>query len=215
MKMIKLASILLAGLVLCSCTTIDPVTGEERVSHASAGAGIGAISGAIIGSAMGNTKGAIIGAGLGAVAGGAIGGNMDRQEAMFRQRLARSGVRVIREGDNIRLILPSDITFANDSANIDPHFYRTLNTVAQVMRDFPDTTIKVAGYTSDTGSDMHNQLLSEERAKYVGEYLAAQHVNPNRINAVGYGKRYPVASNASAEGRAQNRRVEITLHAIR
>ena len=121
----------------------------------------------------------------------------------------------MREGNEIRLILPSDITFANDSANIDPHFYRTLNTVAVVMRDYRNTTITVAGYTSDTGSDMHNQLLSEDRAKFVAEYLVAQHVNPNRIHAVGYGKRHAIASNATAEGRAQNRRVEITLQAIR
>jgi len=215
MQTIKLSALLLSGLLLTSCTTYDPVTGEERVSHAGTGAGIGAISGAILGSAMGSTKGAIIGAGLGAVAGGAIGGDMDRQEAMFRQRLSRSGVRVVRAGNDIRLILPSDITFANDSANIDPHFYRTLNTVAVVMRDYRNTTITVAGYTSDTGSDMHNQLLSEDRAKFVAEYLVAQHVSPSRIHAVGYGKRHAVASNATAEGRAQNRRVEITLQAIR
>lgn len=205
---------LLVSLTLTSCATVDPYTGETRVTNTGLGVGIGAASGALIGSALGNSKGALIGAGVGALAGGAIGNDMDRQAAMFRSRLQHSGVRVVRVGNDIRLIMPSDITFANDSAQIDPHFYRTLNSVAAVMRDFRNTTIKVAGFTSSTGGDSHNQLLSEDRAQNVADFLVSQGVNPNRISPVGYGKRYPIASNGTSQGQAQNRRVEVTLHAI-
>ncbi|MDQ2993523.1 MAG: OmpA family protein [Pseudomonadota bacterium] len=213
MKSTTLLTLLMATL-LTSCTTYNPNTGEERIDRTGTGIGLGALGGAIVGSALGSTQGAVIGAGLGAIAGGAIGADMDRQEAMLRQRLNHSGVRVVRTGDDIRLIMPGDITFGNDSANINPKFYRTLNSVAHVMRDFRNTTIRVAGFTSDSGSDEHNQMISEDRAENVAEYLVAQNVNPHRIHAVGYGKRYPIASNATAEGRAQNRRVEVTLHAI-
>lgn len=205
---------LVASLALSGCMTVDPHTGEQHVSKSTMGVGIGAAGGALIGSAVGSGKGALIGAGIGALAGGAIGNDMDRQEALLRRHLKHSGVRVVRNGNDIRLILPSDITFANNSAQIDPNFYRTLNSVASVMRDFRNTTIKVAGYTSSTGGDTHNQLLSEERATNVSDYLVAQGVNPNRVTPVGFGKRFAIASNTTAAGQAQNRRVEVTLHAI-
>ncbi len=216
MKMTQLltTATLLITMTLTGCMTVNPHTGEQRVTNTGMGIGVGAASGALIGSALGNTQGALIGAGIGALAGGAIGNDMDRQEALLRKRLHRSGVRVVRVGNDIRLIMPSDITFANNSAQIDPHFYRTLNSVAAVMRDFRNTTIKVAGYTSSTGTDTHNQILSEERALHVADYLVAQSINPNRVTPVGYGKRYAIASNTTAEGQAQNRRVEVTLHAI-
>lgn len=206
--------ILLTSITLSGCVIVDPHTGEQRVAKSSIGVGIGAASGAFIGSAIGRSNGALIGAGIGALAGGAIGNDMDRQEAMLRRHLAHSGVRVVRVGNDIRLIMPSDITFANDSAQISPQFFRTLNSVASVMRDFRNTTIKVAGYTSSTGSDMHNQVLSEERANEVADYLINQGINPNRVTPVGFGKRYAIASNTTPEGQAQNRRVEVTLHAI-
>ncbi len=216
MKIVQIltSATLAASLALSGCMTTDPVTGEKQVTKSTIGAGIGAASGALLGSAIGNGKGALIGAGIGALAGGAIGNDMDQQEALLRRHLAHSGVRVVRNGNDIRLIMPSDITFSNNSAQIDAHFYRTLNSVASVMRDYRNTTIKVAGYTSSTGSDMHNQVLSEERATNVANYLVAQGVNANRVTPVGFGKRYAIASNTTAEGQAQNRRVEVTLHAI-
>jgi outer membrane protein OmpA-like peptidoglycan-associated protein len=216
MKLTQLitAAILLASMTLVGCITVDPATGEQRLSKSTMGVGLGAAGGALIGSALGHSQGALIGAGVGALAGGAIGNDMDRQEAMLRRNLAHSGVRVVRAGNDIRLIMPSDITFANNSAQIDPGFYGTLNSVARVMRDFRNTTIKVAGYTSSTGSDTHNQLLSEDRASHVADYLVAQGVNPNRVTPVGFGKRFAIASNTTREGQAQNRRVEVTLHAI-
>jgi len=208
-----LISLAAALIVLSGCTS-DPMTGEQRMSNAGLGATMGAASGALLGSMANNSKGAIIGAGLGAVAGSMIGNSVDRQESMLRAELRSSGVSVVRTRDDIRLIMPGDITFSNNSATINPSFYRTLNSVSVVLRRFNATTIRIAGHSSNSGAAMHNQLLSEQRATAVAEYLNSQGINPNRIFAIGYGSRYPLATNANADGQAVNRRVEITIHPI-
>ena len=207
--------VLLGALLLAGCTT-DPYTGEEKPANtvvgglggAAAGAAVGAIGGAIAGDAG---KGAAIGAAVGGLAGLGIGAYMDKQEAELRRRLAGTGVRVVRAGDDIRLIMPSDITFDVDRAEIRPRFFRTLNAVATVLNGFPETSVVVTGHTDSTGSAAHNQRLSERRAMAVVRYLQAQGVNPARLEAVGMGERMPVASNASEQGRARNRRVEIRI----
>lgn len=208
-------SIPLSGM-LSGCTTPNAYTGESQVSKTAigttVGAGVGALAGQLIG---GNTAGTLIGAGIGAAVGGVAGNIMDRQEAELRQQLVGSGVQVVkRDNGDICLIMPGDITFENDRADIRPHFYNTLNSVAVVLCKFNRTTVKVAGYASSTGSAEHNQILSEERAQAVANYLIAQRVDPNRIMAVGYGERYPVASNKTLAGQARNRRVEITIHQL-
>lgn len=207
---------LIAGsfLGLAACTT-NPYTGQTQLAKTGMGAGLGAATGAVLGQVIGhNTAATLIGAGIGAAVGGGIGAYMDNQESELRQQLASSGVRVVRVGNDIQLIMPGDITFATDSANINARFYNALNSVAIVMKKFDRTTARVVGYTDNTGTTNHNQLLSEQRAQSVSAYLISQGVNSNRFNAVGMGERNPVASNGNAEGRAQNRRVEITLHAI-
>lgn len=204
------------GLGLVGCTTENPYTGEKEVSKTAMGTGIGAAGGAIAGALIGgNTEGTLIGAGLGALVGGVTGNYMDRQANELRAQLESTGVRVVRNGNDIRLIMPGDITFDNDRAEIQSNFYATLNSVAIVLNKFNKTTIKVAGYASSVGNAQHNQVLSEERAKSVANYLISQKIDPNRIMSVGYGARYPVASNATAAGQARNRRVEITLHALK
>lgn len=205
-----------ATALLAGCTT-DPYTGEEKVANsaigalggAAAGAAVGAIGGAIAGDAG---KGAAIGAAVGGIAGLGIGAYMDRQEALLRKKLAGTGVRIVREGDDIRLVMPSDITFDVDRASIKPRFYRTLNAVATVLNGFPETDVIVTGHTDSTGSAAYNQRLSERRALAVARYLQAQGVNPARIRAQGMGESMPIASNATEEGRARNRRVEIRIH---
>lgn len=200
---------------LCGCTTNNPYTGESQVSRAAIGTGVGAAGGALIGQLIGgNTTGTLIGAGVGALAGGLVGGSMDKQEAMLRQQLVSSGVQVVRVGNDIKLIMPGNITFQNDRADIRPHFYNTLNSVTLVLNKFKNTTIRVAGYASNTGNAMHNQILSEQRARSVARYLVAQGVNPNRVMTVGYGARYAVADNSTLEGQSRNRRVELTIHQI-
>jgi len=203
------------GLGLVGCTTENPYTGEKEVSKTAIGTGVGAAGGAVVGALLGNTKGALIGAGVGALAGGITGHYMDSQADELRTQLENTGVRIARSGDDIRLIMPGDITFDNDRAEIQSNFYPTLNSVAIVLNKFNHTTIKVAGYASSVGNAQHNQVLSEERAKSVANYLSSQKIDPNRIMAVGYGARYPIASNKTAEGQALNRRVEITIRSLK
>lgn len=200
------------------CTT-NPYTGEQRASRTvtsgAGGAAAGAAAGAIIGAITGNAgKGAAIGAGVGAAAGLGIGVYQDRQAAKLRERLAASGVSVTRDGDNIYLNMPSDITFKTASADISPSFYETLNSVAIVLNEYNKTTISVYGHADSRGSDSYNQDLSERRALAVSNYLAAQRVAPQRLRAVGFGETRPVADNSTASGQAANRRVEIVIDPI-
>lgn len=214
-KYVRKGFILFFCLFVSACTTIDPETREIKVSNTAVGTGIGAMSGALIGAMTGNSsKGVLIGAGLGAIAGSIAGNYMDRQEAILREQLERTGVRVVREGEMIHLIMPCDITFANDSARIRSEFFETLDSVALILNRFNRTLVKVAGFTSNTGSFMHNQLLSERRARSVADCLVSAGVNPSRLVPIGYGVRRPIASNETEAGRALNRRVEITIRPI-
>ncbi len=204
------------AITLSGCTTLNPYTGETEVSKTAVGTGIGAIGGALAGNLIGgNTTSTLIGAGLGAAIGGVVGHSMDAQTTELRERLQGTGVQIAKIGKHdIRLIMPGDITFEHDRADIRSSFYNTLNSVAIVLKKFNKTTIKVAGYASSIGGAMYNQELSERRAGSVADYLISQGIDSHRVQAIGYGARYPVASNASAEGQARNRRVEITIHQL-
>ena len=207
--------LLIAALLLgYGCATTDPYTGEQKTSNTAKGAGIGAAAGAILGAVIKHDdrkEGAAIGAAVGAGIGGGIGYYMDQQEAQLRQKLQGTGVQVKREGNNIRLIMPGNITFAVDSFNVRSDFFPVLESVAIVVNEYDKTTIDISGHTDSTGSFAYNQTLSERRATSVAEFLLSQQVLAGRIITTGYGPRYPVADNGSPEGRAQNRRVEIKL----
>lgn len=207
----KIAVPLIATALLSGCA-IDPYTGEQKVANtgwgAGTGAAVGAASGALIG---GDAKGALIGAAAGAALGSGIGYYMDRQEAQLRARLEGTGVRVQRQGDNLNLIMPGNITFPTGSAGISPNFYPVLDSVAIVLKEFNETSINVSGYTDSVGSDMSNQVLSEQRANSVASYLVQSGISHGRIQSRGFGERYPVASNDDEMGRSQNRRVEISI----
>jgi outer membrane protein OmpA-like peptidoglycan-associated protein len=196
------------------CAT-DPFTGEQKVSKTAWGSLIGAAGGAAVGAAVtghkDRRKGMLIGAGVGALSGGAVGYYMDQQEAKLRQRLQGSGVSVTRQGDNIILNMPGNITFQTNSSDINANFYNVLNSVVLVLNEFNKTLIDVSGHTDSTGTDAINQPLSERRAASVGSYLASQGIDSRRIITTGYGKIRPIASNDTADGRAQNRRVELML----
>ena len=203
-------------LLLTACTT-NPFTGEQQVSKTAIGAGTGAALGAAAGAILGATtsldtrKSALIGAGLGALAGGGVGIYMDNQEAKLRQRLRNSGVSVTRVGDSIVLNMPSNITFDTDRAEVKPQFYKTLNSVTEVFQEYDQTLIDVIGHTDSDGADEYNYDLSRRRAAAVAQYMASQQLNPNRFSVEGHGERDPIASNATASGKSQNRRVEITI----
>jgi outer membrane protein OmpA-like peptidoglycan-associated protein len=205
-----------AALLLSACTS-NPYTGESQVSKGLLGAGTGAAVGAAAGALLGATtsvktrKSALIGAGIGALAGGGIGLYMDNQEAKLRERLHESGVSVTRVGDNIVLNMPSNITFDSDQSDLKPQFYDTLNSVALVFQEYDQTLIDVVGHTDEDGSQDYNYDLSRRRAASVARYLTAQRLEPNRFSVEGRGEQEPIASNRTAVGKAQNRRVEITI----
>ncbi|MDX1556682.1 MAG: OmpA family protein [Xanthomonadales bacterium] len=210
------ATLLCSALAVSACKTIDPYTGEEKVSNTTKGAAIGAAAGVVIGAISGDDsrerkKRILIGAGVGALAGGGVGAYMDKQEAELRRQLAGTGVSVTRMGDDIVLNMPGNITFATNQAAIDADFYPVLDSVALVVNEYEKTLIEVVGHTDSTGTDEINQPLSERRASSVGAYLRSQNVMSQRISTYGVGSRYPVANNDTQSGRALNRRVEITL----
>ncbi|MGH8286804.1 MAG: OmpA family protein [Steroidobacteraceae bacterium] len=207
------------AVLAAGCQTIDPYTQEKKVSKTTKGAAIGAISGAVIGVLTGDDsrerrKRALIGAGAGALAGGAVGNYMDRQEAKLRAQLQGTGVSVTRNGNNITLNMPGNITFQTDSADLRADFFDVLNSVTLVVKEFDKTLVEVAGHTDSTGSDQYNQTLSERRANAVGQYLQSRGINSQRVLTVGGGENYPVASNDTPEGRQLNRRVELSLEPI-
>lgn len=200
-----------APLALSACTTTDPYTGEQKTSNTAKGAVLGAIAGGVVGAIAGDDEAALAGAVAGGALGAGIGNYMDRQEEELRAELASTGVRVQRNGDNIRLIMPGNITFATAQSDVRPEFYSTLNSVSKVLAKYNQTNVLVEGHTDSQGADQYNLSLSIDRAESVGNYLAAQGVSVPRIRALGYGETQPIASNTSSDGRQQNRRVEINL----
>ncbi len=201
---------LLAVSLLSACAT-DPYTGESKVSNTAWGAGIGTLAGAGIGALAGGEKGALIGAGVGAAAGAGTGAYMDVQARKLRQELLNTGVQVKEINGQIYLIMPGNITFDSNDATIKPAFQPVLNSIALVIKEYNKTMVQVNGYTDSTGSAATNNSLSLMRANSISNYLRLKGVDGNRIVSNGYGSSNPIASNATAAGREQNRRVEIVL----
>jgi outer membrane protein OmpA-like peptidoglycan-associated protein len=203
-----------AAVALSGCAGIQDVATSPDKEKTRKGAGYGAAAGAVVGLlTAGNNpfKSAMIGAAAGALAGGAVGYYMDKQEAKLREQMAGTGVDVVRSGDNITLDVPGGVTFAFDSADLNSQFYPVLDKVAATLAEYDKTVIEVAGHTDSVGSDAYNQQLSERRANSVAAYLSGHGVNRARMVTIGAGETHPVATNDTDEGRAQNRRVEITI----
>ena len=208
MKKVFAVGLISAALAVGGC--------ETSPNNTQKGAGIGAVVGALLGKATGdNDKSRYAwGAVVGAIAGGAIGNYMDRQEEEMREQLADTGVQVVREGDNLRLIMPGDITFATNSASISPNFNPVLQDVAKVVNNYEKTVLMIEGHTDDTGADSYNQTLSERRAQSVKNLLVTFNVNPTRVTTVGLGEYQPKVPNTSAENRQMNRRVELKIQPL-
>jgi outer membrane protein OmpA-like peptidoglycan-associated protein len=208
---------LAAVMFLASCTNVDPVTGERTRNNTGTGAIIGAIAGAAAGTLAGgdDRRNAMIGAGIGALAGAGIGHYMDRTYQNLRERLAGTGVGVTRVSQSqIMLNFPSDLTFDHDRDDVKGQFVPTLRNVGSILREYDQTTIDVYGHADSTGADAYNQDLSERRAMNVGSVLISGGVIRQRLIAEGFGEQRPVASNATDDGRARNRRVEVYISAF-
>ncbi len=212
----KILTAAFAAMMLSACTT-DPYTGQSQVAKTTIGVGAGAAIGALGGLIVGKTtkadtrKSVLIGAGIGALTGGGIGLYQDRQEAKLRDELRNTGVSVTRNGDTIILNMPSNITFASGQSSVKTEFYRVLDSVALVLKEYNKTIVNVYGHTDSDGSDSFNQQLSEQRGTSVAQYLVNKGTDVRRYYVVGYGEERPIASNATQDGKAQNRRVEIQI----
>lgn len=180
------------------------------------GAAGGAIAGAGVGMAAGgdDKRNAAIGAAVGAIAGAAAGGYMDKQERELRERTAGTGIEVERVGDTIALTMPSNVTFAVNSATIQPGFFPPLDDVSRTLVDYPSTAVDIVGHASSDGPDDLNLRLSQQRADAVKSYLIGKGMQAVRVQATGRGETQPVADNATESGRAANRRVEVILTPI-
>ncbi len=182
---------------------------------AAIGTGLGALAGYGISKSNANSSAQNNrAAAIGAVVGAATGVYLDNKEKKLRQQMAGTGVEVNRNPDgSVGLIMPGNITFDTNKSTIKPNFYTTLNKVTQTLTEDNKSAILVTGYTDSTGNDSINIPLSQARAQAVANYLAGQGVPRTRINAQGLGASNPIVSNATAEGREQNRRVEISIYA--
>ncbi len=179
--------------------------------------GLGALAGAVAGAAINHDnrgKGALIGAAVAGAAGAGYGYYVDKQEAQLRQQMQGTGVEIQRQGDDLQLIMPGNITFATNSADIASNFYGPLNNLANSFKQFDQNSIEIVGHTDSTGGYQYNVSLSQRRAQSVASYLISQGVNPARVTTRGAGPDQPVASNNTEAGRQQNRRVEVTLRPL-
>lgn len=206
------AVLLATGLAfsLSACTTFDPYTGEQKTSNAvKYGAGAAVVCG-LIGAIENGKHARNAAAGCGAIGAG-VGAYMDSQEKQLRSELQGTGVRVQRVGDEIKLIMPGNVTFDTNQSAVRADFYPVLDSVAKVLAKFVDTTLIVSGHTDATGSASYNQQLSQNRAESVAAYLRSRGVDYARMSVRGYGASRPIASNGNDAGRAQNRRVELDI----
>ena len=209
-----ITAVSLGALALTSGCVTNPETGNRTISKAALGGIGGALGGYLLGDILGgrNDRTAkIVGAGLGGLAGAGVGYYMDEQEKKLREQTAGSGIDVTRDGDNLILNMPSNVTFAVDSSAISPAFQATLGEVANTLSRYEKSYVDVLGHTDSTGSDAYNQSLSERRAESVANFLANSGVQRARLATKGYGESQPIASNSTEEGRAANRRVEIKI----
>ena len=202
--------------ILGAAAAIVLVTGcasmDDTQRRTATGAGIGALAGAVIGSATGGSAGtgAVVGAGVVGLGTYIWSQNMERQKREMEQATQGTGIAVTQTADNqLKLNIPSDISFAVGRSDIQPNFAPVLDQFAAGLRNNPNTDVRIVGHTDSTGSDATNNPLSMDRAGSTRSYLTARGVDGRRIVIEGLGERYPIATNDTSEGRARNRRVEI------
>ncbi len=197
----------------CGSLLVGCAENVRNNPNTAGGALIGALGGAAVGAILpGSSRtNALIGAGVGLLAGAAVGQYLDNQQRELEASLAGTGAEVNRDGESLVVNFPANVTFAVDSAQIQPGFYRTLDDVSATLNRYPQSYLDVVGHTDSTGSTAYNQSLSERRAGSVSNYFRSRGVVPARIASYGLGETQPVASNADSYGRQQNRRVELRI----
>lgn len=211
-------AILLGG---AACTTTDPYSSTPRRNNTGTGVIAGALGGALLGYLTNTSdseegrKNALIGAGIGALGGAAVGQYMDRQQRELEAELSGTGVGVARQGDNLILRMPADVTFASNQSGVNARSFATLDDVATVLNRYDQSIIDIVGHADSDGTDEYNLNLSRERASSVARYLVSRNVLADRLYVDGRGESAPIAPNTTAEGKAQNRRVEILIRPFR
>ena len=216
-KLIVASVSIAAMLGAVACTTTDPYSSTPNRNNTGTGAIAGALGGALLGyltntsSGEQGRKNALIGAGIGALAGAGVGQYMDRQQRALEAELSGTGVGVARQGDNLVLRMPSDVTFATNQSNLDSRFLPVLDDVARVLQEYDRSMVDVIGHTDSSGGDAINQPLSERRASSVASYLIDRGVIRERLYVAGNSSRNPIADNTTVDGKAKNRRVEILI----
>lgn len=200
-------AITIAGLGLAGCASTGGMTETGR--DTAIGAGLGALAGAVIGR---DAKGAAIGAGVGALGGYVWSQHMQQKKLAMERATMGSGVAVVQTPDNqLRLDIPSDVSFDTGRADIKANLRPILDQFANGLSTQPNTEVRIIGHTDSTGSDDLNDRLSLQRADSTRQYLVGRGVDPRRVTVAGRGEREPVADNSTESGRARNRRVEIFL----
>lgn len=207
MNKLIVSALIAASLAGCASVQNEDGSTKKMATYGGGAALVGAAAGAL----FGKGKGALVGATLAGAGGAAYGHYVDNQEAELRKNMSGTGVQVQRDGDQLKLVMPGSITFATGKADIQPSFYQTLGQLSSSFRNFKDNNLVVVGHTDSVGSPDANLGLSTRRAEAVAQYLRANGIDANRIQTSGAGSSQPIASNATADGRAQNRRVEIKL----
>ncbi len=214
MKTTIIKTLTLFGICLVTaCSTINPYTGEQQTSRAVRYGAIGGVVCGLIGATESSTRARNAGLGCGAIGAG-VGAYMDAQEAELRAELQGTGVQVQRNGDELNLIMPGNVTFNTNEFTVKNEFFPVLDSVAKVLYKFTDTNLVVTGHTDSTGAADYNYNLSNRRATSVANYLAQQGVTQARLISQGMGPDQPIASNATESGKAQNRRVELQIVAL-
>ena len=211
-KTMILGAASLLALTACSDPSQYPGTEGDRTRQgAIAGAALGGLLGATRESGSDRFRNAAVGAAIGAAAGGAIGYSLDQQAAELRNDFGNSQIGVIRQGNDLIVRMPEGILFATDSASLNPQLRSDLFVLSESLNKYPASTVTVVGHTDNTGTAAYNQDLSERRAMAVASVLRSGGVAGSRVRVVGAGESQPIASNQTAAGRSQNRRVDITI----
>lgn len=224
MKKILVNSVL--GMLAISILSVG-CDATRKASNQNKGVAVGAVGGAVLGGIIGNNVGnkkntalgAILGAAVGGVAGGIIGNKMDRQAQRIETEIP--GAKVERVGEGINVTFDENnpdgskagVYFATAKYDITPNSQLAIDKLVKIFTDYPETNILVEGHTDNVGADAYNMTLSEKRANAVGNALKASGLAPARLTVKWYGETQPKADNATAEGRALNRRVEFSITA--